>query len=162
MNTFYPENDYRNYLAHYGVKGMKWGIRHDKATRLVLKRKGKRALNQVSDKNKGDQKVENIGKQAVGGLRSARNIHEHNRQKRINKQRRDYTNEISRMSTDELRRIVNRKTLERQYNDIRNQEETRIGKDYLGEGLFYAIELTSIAASVATTAVVLNQLLKKP
>lgn len=24
MNTFYPENDYRNYLAHYGVKGMKW------------------------------------------------------------------------------------------------------------------------------------------
>jgi len=26
-NTFYPVNDYRNYLAHYGVKGMKWGVR---------------------------------------------------------------------------------------------------------------------------------------
>lgn len=28
MGTFYDApNDYRNYLAHHGVKGMKWGIR---------------------------------------------------------------------------------------------------------------------------------------
>lgn len=27
MSTFYPENDYRSYLAHYGVRGMKWGVR---------------------------------------------------------------------------------------------------------------------------------------
>lgn len=29
MSTFYPENDYRTYLVHHGVKGMKWGVRHD-------------------------------------------------------------------------------------------------------------------------------------
>ena len=29
MSTFYPENDYRNYLKHYGVKGMRW--RHRKS-----------------------------------------------------------------------------------------------------------------------------------
>lgn len=28
--TFYPANDYRNYLAHFGVKGMKWGVRKDR------------------------------------------------------------------------------------------------------------------------------------
>ena len=27
MGTFYASNDYRNYIAHYGVKGMKWGVR---------------------------------------------------------------------------------------------------------------------------------------
>lgn len=27
MGTFYSSNDYRHYLEHHGVKGMKWGIR---------------------------------------------------------------------------------------------------------------------------------------
>lgn len=27
MGTFYAPNDYRNYIAHFGVKGMKWGVR---------------------------------------------------------------------------------------------------------------------------------------
>lgn len=31
MGTFYAPNDYRNYIAHYGVKGMKWGVRKQRA-----------------------------------------------------------------------------------------------------------------------------------
>lgn len=27
MGTFYSDNDYRSYLEHHGVKGMKWGVR---------------------------------------------------------------------------------------------------------------------------------------
>lgn len=29
--TFYPLNDFRSYLEHYGVKGMKWGVRKDRS-----------------------------------------------------------------------------------------------------------------------------------
>ena len=25
MSTFYPQNDYRGYLSHHGIKGQKWG-----------------------------------------------------------------------------------------------------------------------------------------
>lgn len=32
MGTFYAPNDYRNYIAHYGVKGMRWGVRKQKAS----------------------------------------------------------------------------------------------------------------------------------
>ena len=32
MGTFYAPNDYRNYIAHYGVKGMKWGVRKQSTT----------------------------------------------------------------------------------------------------------------------------------
>ena len=27
MSTFYATNDYRSYLAHHGIRGMKWGVR---------------------------------------------------------------------------------------------------------------------------------------
>lgn len=30
--TIYGNNDYRNYLAHYGVKGMKWGHHKNEST----------------------------------------------------------------------------------------------------------------------------------
>lgn len=33
MGTFYAPNDYRNYIAHFGVKGMKWGVRKDRGRR---------------------------------------------------------------------------------------------------------------------------------
>lgn len=43
MSTFYDSpNDYRNYLEHHGVKGMKWGVRHDKISQGVKKRKMKK------------------------------------------------------------------------------------------------------------------------
>jgi hypothetical protein len=47
MGTFYSNNDYRNYLAHYGIKGMKWGVRR---ARNAIKEKHHRAVFQSADK----------------------------------------------------------------------------------------------------------------
>ncbi|MBP5595471.1 MAG: hypothetical protein J6Y02_08815 [Pseudobutyrivibrio sp.] len=41
MGTFYDApNDYRSYLQHHGVKGMKWGVRHDKPSSGKKRKKG--------------------------------------------------------------------------------------------------------------------------
>ena len=35
----YPSNDYRFYLAHHGVKGMKWGVRREQARKARIMKK---------------------------------------------------------------------------------------------------------------------------
>lgn len=35
----YPANDYRSYLAHHGVKGMKWGVRHEQERKSRIMKK---------------------------------------------------------------------------------------------------------------------------
>lgn len=55
METFYDApNDYRNYLAHHGVKGMKWGVRHDPI------RKGRRRKKGILDKIIGETPQQRI------------------------------------------------------------------------------------------------------
>lgn len=45
----YPQNDYRSYLEHYGILGMKWGVRRYQNKDGSLTASGKRH-NQISDK----------------------------------------------------------------------------------------------------------------
>lgn len=40
--TFYPDNDYRNYLMHFGVKGMKWGIRKSRGANVQIRTAGRK------------------------------------------------------------------------------------------------------------------------
>lgn len=56
MSTFYPENDYRNYLAHYGVKGMHWGQRKADAYDTVYYRQryNNKKIKNFKDLKKGD------------------------------------------------------------------------------------------------------------
>lgn len=66
MNTFYESrNDYRSYLAHHGVKGMKWGVRHDPERRADDKRRyklGREASISDYSYRKADRKVERLKK----------------------------------------------------------------------------------------------------
>lgn len=165
MGTFYSNNDYRDYLSHHGIKNQRWGVRHgppypldDKESRRIQKRRGNRPDEKEKKTSLNSKSTETLGKASVNAVRSARNIQQNIRQKKIEKQTNDYRHEIENLSDYDLRKIVNRKTMEQQYNDIRNREEVKIGKDVMGDALFYAVELTSVAASVATIAVILKNL----
>lgn len=38
-SNYEAPNDYRSYLAHHGVKGMKWGVRHEQARKARIMKK---------------------------------------------------------------------------------------------------------------------------
>lgn len=61
--TFYPINDYRNYLAHYGVKGMKWGVRHDRVSTSATANRSK--TGQYEDSDESSARKARIKKTAI-------------------------------------------------------------------------------------------------
>ena len=179
MSTFYSNNDYRDYLSHHGIKNQRWGVKHgppypldDKESRRIKNRhkdvnyfKDKDSVKvrypeNKKEKNINSKQMKTISDSSVNTVRSARNIQQNIRRRKIEKQTKDYKSEIANLSDYELRKIVNRKTMEQQYNDIRNREEVKIGKDVMGDALFYAVELTSIATSVGMLVVALNSITK--
>lgn len=58
----YPTNDYRSYLEHHGVKGMKWGVRRE---RYEAKRKAKYMKKYgVTSKQYDSVREKSLGRQA--------------------------------------------------------------------------------------------------
>lgn len=153
MGTFYSNNDYRDYLSHHGIKNQRWGVRHgppypldDKKSRKIMSGKNPPAVDAL-------RSISDIA-------RSGEKIHDRRKQNRSSNKK-DYTHEIKNIPDYELRKIVNRKVLEQQYNDIRNKEEYRLGEDKLKDALFYTAEIASIAASITITTAALTKIINK-
>lgn len=74
MAQYYGVNRSDDYLAHYGVKGMKWGVRkaierHDNAAYLRQYSKAQKKLKTLKEHtNRKAQKEEAIGRAATGAL----------------------------------------------------------------------------------------------
>lgn len=120
---------YDDYLMHYGVKGMKWGVRKDRYKKAFKPgRKGSASPAEKTTKASGD--IIDATKRLVS------------RKKRRPKQ--DY----SRISDGELRRRVQRLQLERSYASLTDPGLSR-GKQKALDVLDIAGDFMAIAASGA-------------
>ena len=97
------EDDVEDFLAHYGVKGMKWGVR----------KKASDAVDKV--KERSAEKKTN---------RSSPNSSDHERASSLNQMAAD--GGVKKLSNKELQDLVKRMNLERQYSDL--QSKTPAGK----------------------------------
>ena len=122
------------YLAHYGVLGMRWG--HRTSTQLT------------ADKNNVDS-ASNI-------VRETKNINNTVKNARSNKKKQD----LSHMSDAELKAVVSRMNLEKQYSTLSPAAVSK-GHEHVNNTLEVAGSALAITSSALAIALTLKQLKEK-
>lgn len=97
-----------NELKHYGVKGMKWGVRRSR---------------QLSSSD-----YKNIKKATDETKRIVDETNRYTNSKKNNEKRKKILTDLDEMSDDELRVIVNRLNMEERYASVMNSREANTGR----------------------------------
>lgn len=135
-----------NEIYHYGVPGMKWGVRrtHAQVRTDTVNRQTKK-LGQVSS----------LGKSTSNAFNEASNLA--GRAAKSGKPSKKVRNELSKMSDQELRNRINRINMEQQYASLNPGTMAR-GAGHAANALAVIGSLAAIGGSVASMAIAIKQL----
>ena len=125
-----------DYLIHYGVLGMKWGVRRRRRAASVNERDAKE-LEKAGFKKEAD---------ALRLLAKKQRTKADEVEARINKKK-EMKKNVKEMSDEELRKVVNRLQMERQYAQLSESSVSK-GKEYAQK----IIKAGTTVAAVTTTA----------
>ena len=139
-------------LKHYGVKGMKWGVRRFQNSDGSLTADGKKRYS--GDNLKDIQKQVNQGKNVVDGVKKTK---AKAAEKRTEKKIKD---DLSQMSDKELRDIVNRLNMEERYTQVMKSRGVETGKSRADKILEYAGTALTIGSSALSIMIAIKELQK--
>lgn len=178
----------KNELKHEGLKGMKWGVRRYRNYDGTLTEAGKKRYYKDADRagyketaadgtrykttKKGGTETydANAHKWVREDLADNKRVADEsanaaNRLKKLNddamRARPKKMMDLSNMSDKEMREQINRALLERQYNDMFNQENTHRGQETVGRILEIGGDVLSVAGSALGIAVAIMELKKR-
>lgn len=148
-------------LEHHGVKGMKWGVRHEPARNQDGRRPKNRlqVQNQTKPLSKRQQMLnaaftpgkkgkpspaEKITRSSTEAISSSKDL--------VRKTQRKKSYSVSRMSDSELRAAVNRLELERRYESLKNEDISRGRRkiSYILDIMGSLLAISSSAAAIGT------------
>ena len=139
-------------LKHYGIKGMKWGVRRFQNSDGSLTADGKKRYS--GDNLKDIQKQVNQGKNVVDGVKKTK---AKAAEKRTEKEIKD---DLSQMSDKELRDIVNRLNMEERYTQVMKSRGVETGKSRADKILEYAGTALTIGSSALSIMIAIKELQK--
>ena len=163
---------YDNYLCHYGVNGMRWGVRRYQNSDGSLTTAGRKRYERDQRENSGKKKGNKVGQadpnrwvkedltrtqrltNETAGL--ARNLKAANDQSIRSKPRKRM--DLSNMSDQDLRNQINRELLERQYNDVFNPPTVSKGRQYASQILETTGTVLAIGSSALGIALAIKDL----
>lgn len=159
-------------LYHWGVKGMKWGVRRYQNKDGTLTSAGQKRYERDQRENSGKKKGNKVGQ--ADPNRWVKEDME--RSKRLTDSSKQLTNELknandkaikntprkqmdlSNMSDKELRDQINRAFLEKQYNDMFNPPQVSKGREFAGKLLDSAGTALAITGSALGVALAIKEL----
>lgn len=177
-------------LHHSGIKGMKWGVRRYQNKDGTLTDAGKKRYNAEADKGeynqtkadgtrfkqtkKGktevlkadarryaredDEALRGVVNETRGMTSALKNLNESSiRRTKNNRPQMD----LSKMSEKEMRDQINRKLLEKQYNDMFAPQKSTRGREYLNDILDTAGSVLAVGSSALAIAVSIYTLKEK-
>lgn len=139
-------------LKHYGIKGMKWGVRRFQNSDGSLTSEGRKRYN-GNDLKEAQKKVDK-GKAMVDGVKKTRvKAAEKQHEKKIK-------DDLSKMSDQELRGIVNRLNMEERYTQVMKSRGVEAGKNRVDKILEYAGTALTIGSSALSIMIAIKELQK--
>lgn len=139
-------------LKHYGIKGMKWGVRRFQNSDGSLTSEGRKRYN-GNDLKEAQKKVDK-GKAMVDGVKKTRvKAAEKQHEKKIK-------DDLSKMSDAELRDIVNRLNMEERYTQVMKSRGVEAGKNRVDKILEYAGTALTIGSSALSIMIAIKELQK--
>ena len=163
----------KNTLAHWGVKGMRWGVRRYQNKDGSLTPAGKKRYDRDIQDNNAKKKDNRI---VIDGPDASRWVREDTKRakgvvdssqdmvrelKNINNSTRKskrQTMDLSNMSDQEMRSRINRAMLEKQYNDMFAPQKTSRGKECVGKILETTGTVLAIGSSALGIALAVKEL----
>lgn len=139
-------------LKHYGIKGMKWGVRRFQNSDGSLTSEGRKRYS-GNDLKEAQKKVDK-GKVMVDGVKKTRvKAAEKQHEKKIK-------DDLSKMSDQELRDIVNRLNMEERYTQVMKSRGVEAGKNRVDKILEYAGTALTIGSSALSIMIAIKELQK--
>lgn len=151
-----------NYIIHWGIPGMKWGVRRYRNKDGSLTPAGERRYNRTkTDPDKWVRedlvRTKNLTKEAKNLTQEAANLNRLTTSTRSKSKRMD----LSKMTDKEMRDKINRELLERQYDQLFNEmdkKNTRRGREIVGDTLAIAGATLGVAGSSLGIALAIKEL----